>query len=356
MTTASTSGPQEQVNLPAVDLRRMYGGLISSEGIATSTDLAVSQRGAGANMSVDVAAGQAYIRDDHTGGGGYYTAAWTAVENVAIPAAHATLPRIDRVCVRVRDNYYADGANDITLYVVQGTATSGATLTNLTGVGTVPGSSLLLANVLVDAAASSIVTAKIQNVASAFVTAGRTTYRKTTAKLVNTSTTETDLLNSEITVGAGVLGTDRVLRLTAWGDWKHNTGGFDTTLPRFKLKLGGTTLFDSGAPGGGNLAADSSTRYPWRVRAEIANLASAAAQMVEAEGAIQYSFNGPPSGAITTGEGTWYGLGSSGGGFMGYNTGTVDTTVAAALVLSVILPVSNANEEIVLKGALVVIE
>ena len=42
--------------------------------------------------------------------------------------------------------------------------------------------------------------------------------RKVTSKTVNTTTTETDLLNGEITVAASALGASRALRLTARGD------------------------------------------------------------------------------------------------------------------------------------------
>ncbi len=171
MSTATTSAPQQQVDMPALDLRRFLGSVVRSEGVTTATDLLVSQRGAGANMSVDVATGSALIKDDHAGGGGYYHGAWTSVENVTIGAAHATLPRIDRVVLRVRDAALGDAANAIDLFVVTGTATSGATLANLTGAGAVPGSSLLLANVLVGAAVSSITTANIGNVAAVLLTA-----------------------------------------------------------------------------------------------------------------------------------------------------------------------------------------
>ncbi|MEK6252802.1 MAG: hypothetical protein AABM43_12910, partial [Actinomycetota bacterium] len=84
-----------------------------------------------------------------------------ATENVTIAAADPSNPRVDRVVVRVRDAFLGDVTNEIDIFVVAGTPTGGATLTNCTGAGAVPGSSLLIANVLVDAAASSIVTAKI---------------------------------------------------------------------------------------------------------------------------------------------------------------------------------------------------
>lgn len=167
MAAFTTSAPQQGVDLPAVDLRTLVGGLVSTEGVSVSTDLLVAQRAAGANMSVDVAAGQGVVKDDHTGGAGFYSALFKTISNVVIGTAHASLPRIDRIVLRIRDAYYqgvdGDAANDATIVCVPGTATAGATLANLNGAAAVPGSSLLLANVLVDAAVASIVTAKIDS-------------------------------------------------------------------------------------------------------------------------------------------------------------------------------------------------
>jgi hypothetical protein len=155
-----TSAPFQQVPMPAVDLRRMIAAMVLNEGVRASTDCGVSQAGAG-NMSVDIAAGTGLIQDDHASGAGYYWFHNTAPANVTIGAAHATLPRIDRVTIRVRDASLGDAANDVTFLVIAGTPTAGATLVNLNGAAAVPGSHLLLANVLVSAAATQILTANI---------------------------------------------------------------------------------------------------------------------------------------------------------------------------------------------------
>lgn len=161
MAQTTTSSPQQQVNMPAVDLRQMFGGLIAVEGVHVSGDLAVTQRAAGANMSVDVAAGSAFITDDHATGGGFYAYTLAAATNYAVGTADPTNPRIDRVVVRVRDAALGDAANDQGPVVLAGTPTAAANLTNLNGAASVPGSSLLLANVLVPAASSSVTTANI---------------------------------------------------------------------------------------------------------------------------------------------------------------------------------------------------
>lgn len=163
MAATGTSAPWEQVAMPAVDLRRILGVAIASEGVASDTDLKASQRAAGANMSVDVAPGQGYIKDDHVSAnaGGFYWAKYDAIENLVIAAADPTNPRVDRVGIRIRDAYLGDAANDWTLQVLAGTPSAGANLTNLTGAQAIPGSWLLLANVLVGAAVTSITDANI---------------------------------------------------------------------------------------------------------------------------------------------------------------------------------------------------
>lgn len=82
-------------------------------------ELAVSERAAGANLSVDVATGVAWIR------GHYFKS--DAVENLAISAAHATLGRIDRVIVRVDFT-----ANTVALAVLEGTAAASPAAPSLT--------------------------------------------------------------------------------------------------------------------------------------------------------------------------------------------------------------------------------
>lgn len=84
----------------------------------------VTERGAGANMSVDVAVGGAILWGTAGSGSTYrgaYFAYIDAVENVAISAADATNPRIDLVGLRIRDTAYAEAANDVAVVVVTGT-------------------------------------------------------------------------------------------------------------------------------------------------------------------------------------------------------------------------------------------
>ncbi len=208
---------------------------------------------------------------------------------------------------------------------------------------------------IVDADVSAISTSKVTGLDAALAALAPITYRKTTAKTVNTTTSETDLLNGDITVAANVMGTTRVLRLTAWGDYLNNTGG-SVASPRLKAKLGGTTLFDTGA-----LATSSpstASRNGWRVCVEIQNLGATNSQL----GHFLWHLSVVGSGvaatqaAFTTGEGTIV-MGGSGSPTVitaeAFNTSAVDTTAGQALALSVINPSASASCETKLFGALV---
>jgi hypothetical protein len=155
--------------MPAADLRRLLGVAIAAEGVKNSTDLTVAQRSAGANMSVDIAAGEAYIADDHvsSNAGGFYWTKNEGIVNTTITTADATNPRVDRVILEVLDAYLGDASNTRRFRVVAGTPTGGATLTNLSGAAAVPSNAILLANVLVGAGVTSITTANIDTAARA---------------------------------------------------------------------------------------------------------------------------------------------------------------------------------------------
>jgi hypothetical protein len=85
---------------------RMYNtavGRLNGQGVLNPANLAVTQRGAGANFSVDVAAGIAgVIGDDITNQGIYY--AWNdATVNVVTPSAPVSGTRVHRLVAQIRD-------------------------------------------------------------------------------------------------------------------------------------------------------------------------------------------------------------------------------------------------------------
>jgi hypothetical protein len=150
----------------AVDDRRFWSAG-RQEGALTAAAWKVSERGAGATMTVDIAAnaGGFLVQGDAiTHQGLYYVAPHGAVINLDATASHSTNPRIDSVFLRVRDNQH-DGStnNDALVDYVAGTATSGATLDNRTGAPALPSGAARLADILVPAASSSVTNANIRD-------------------------------------------------------------------------------------------------------------------------------------------------------------------------------------------------
>ena len=79
-------------------------------------------------------------------------------------AAHASLPRLDQVVLRVYENTHdGSGLNTARIETVDGTATAGATLANRNGAAALPASSIRLADVLIAAASSSIPSGNISD-------------------------------------------------------------------------------------------------------------------------------------------------------------------------------------------------
>lgn len=94
------------------------------QGVRTRRSLKVSQRGAGANMTVDVAAGDAIVAGTKQAFQGNYAIRSDAVESVAgFTAPSAGLQRYDLVVVKVNDPDATEAAGDnITFERVAGTA------------------------------------------------------------------------------------------------------------------------------------------------------------------------------------------------------------------------------------------
>jgi hypothetical protein len=164
-------GPGASPGYAALDVRRAISGVVQEGVLETGvggTDFMVQQRVAGANMQVEIAMpnnGMAAVNGDTINGQGLYfvpSASGNYLE--AIATADATNPRIDQVILEIQDNAIdGTGGNQARTRVLTGTPTSGANLTNRTGAAALPGSALLLADVLVDAAVGSIVNAKIRD-------------------------------------------------------------------------------------------------------------------------------------------------------------------------------------------------
>lgn len=137
------------------------------EGVYESGAYKVTQRAAGANMSVDVAAstGHALVQGDAVSFQDLYgVRPHSAVINEAITAADATNPRLDQVILEILDNQHdGSGNSKARVRVVTGTPTSGATLDNRSGAAALPSSAIRLADVLVAASDTSITNAEIRD-------------------------------------------------------------------------------------------------------------------------------------------------------------------------------------------------
>lgn len=129
-------------------------------GVLAGTDLAVTQRAGGANMSVDVAPGTVLLLAS-VGSRGKYLCRSDAVTNVAVGAAPgAGSSRIDLVVARVYDTEYGEATDSWTIEVVAGTAGPSPVAP------AVPAGSIALARVAVGSEVAAITNGDITNTRS----------------------------------------------------------------------------------------------------------------------------------------------------------------------------------------------
>lgn len=146
----------QDLTYSAEEVRQTLVAAAGDAGVLGSPSLAVSQRGAGANMSVDVAAGRCIL----PGISGSYVCWSDAVENLAISAAPSSgNSRIDLIVARVRDAQATGSGsdNDWVLEVVAGTPASSPSAPS------VPSYAIELARVTLTDATTSITDGIITN-------------------------------------------------------------------------------------------------------------------------------------------------------------------------------------------------
>lgn len=198
-------------DLQAEELRRIVRG-VAVEGTLKVGDFAVTQNGT-PNMSVNVAAGEAFVEGDESTAQGLYYVRNGATVNVAVSAASSSNPRKDIVVLRVRDAQYSGATNAAALEVIAGTpaASPSAPAT--------PSNALKLAELTVGQSASSVVTANIAG----------TRYRSSNVDhqyLVNDATT-VGIIGSNVTIFSGT-----VTKPTHWVEYDLHIHGrmvFETT-------------------------------------------------------------------------------------------------------------------------------
>jgi hypothetical protein len=139
-------------------LDRSLLDVIFTEGVVDpgGSALLVSQRGAGANDSVDIAAGAAIITGDDEANQGKYYVRHTAVSNVVFSPAPGSDSRIDLLVLQVNDPTAGGSAGDNATFVVVEGSVAGSPVPPA-----VPDTAIPLAQVLRTATDTSITDAMI---------------------------------------------------------------------------------------------------------------------------------------------------------------------------------------------------
>lgn len=154
------------------DLGLPYRDLVT-QGVVGDNDLKVSQRGAGANMSVDVAPGVIWVAGDDSVFQPSYRCYNDGVVNLTIAASHATLDRRDLVVAEVRDAAFSGVSTDWRIRVITGTPDS------VPVTPTEPSNAVALAVVQVPGASTSVPDANILDYRP-YATAGSRVVRRVT--------------------------------------------------------------------------------------------------------------------------------------------------------------------------------
>lgn len=184
---------------------RIFADVLFGEGVmaVSAGDLRVTQRGAGANVSVDIAAGRACITGDDTADQGNYLVRNDGTVNLVMPAAPGANKRIDVVFVRVNDPAAGGPAGDNATFGYVSGAVAAAPTPPAT-----PTSAIALAQVLRTAGDVSITNAMITDVRAQALTI-----------LNNTLTTDGDLFTraggSAARIGLGASGLPLVAGVSA---------------------------------------------------------------------------------------------------------------------------------------------
>jgi hypothetical protein len=139
---------------PAQFDRLTAQALYATTGIIGSSSMAVSANSP-VGMSVRVASGWAAVVGTTTTNMGVYTAYNDATVTLTITTADVTNPRIDLVCMTVRDAFYSGANSDVIYQVIAGTPAGSPVAPAL------PANSISLATVAVAATATQINTVNI---------------------------------------------------------------------------------------------------------------------------------------------------------------------------------------------------
>lgn len=245
------------------------GGVASSDpahGVVRATDFAVTQNGT-PNMSVNVAAGGAFIRGTLNANQGAYHVWNDGTVNLSITAADATNGRRDLVIAQVRDAAYSGATNDARITVVTGTAAASPVDPSLASFP----NALVLARITVAAGDTNINTADITDLRPLANQSGKmpvfTTQALATTAIPSPVDGQAYYLNSNTTTEGPLIWNGSAYRLPwnmPWGYVAHTvmganqagaigtwtnaiTVGFTVPANRRIRVEGHATIFNSGA-------------------------------------------------------------------------------------------------------------
>lgn len=209
-----------------------------AHGVCEYGHLKVTEKSGTPNMSVDVAAGAAFIAGTQASDQGCYFAENDASVNVVIAAADGSNPRDDLIVARVRDAAYSGSDNDLQITVVQGTAAASPSDPS------VPEDCIVLARVRVGTGVTSITNANITDLRVASSVWSRPRGRidvKTSTSLNQT------LTGSEADVSGLSISTTLVegRRYEAWLEISHYDSGGAGTV-EFRITDGSNNVYDGG--------------------------------------------------------------------------------------------------------------
>lgn len=221
-------------------------GLIGNilPGVFSRGDFAVTQRAAGANMSVDIAPGRAFIEPADVSFQGVYSAYTTAAYNTnsdggyVWAAADATNPRIDLLCVEVRDTDFGGAYTGFRFRIVDGTPNAGATHQLVTSQWpAIPAGCVPIAAIRVPAGATTLTTANITSL-NAVGGTGRVSWNQISGVETTTSATYTRLSTPDFVTAyvPHAAARVRVMYKAQWKSAAAATGGIALFVNSVQLK------------------------------------------------------------------------------------------------------------------------
>lgn len=200
--------------------RLLTDTLVPIPGVVDGMD--VSQQTT-ANMSVRVSAGRAFVKYTASSDQGTYHVVNDGFVTLAIASAHATLTRIDRVVLTVRDATLAGGLNNDAIFqVITGTPASSPSAPAQ------PANSITLAVITISPGVSSIVTAKINGAPARIKNIARMSYSLAPQAIACLSTARP---TQNLVDGMVIYETDTgFARYRVGSQWKYLSGDFNAAV------------------------------------------------------------------------------------------------------------------------------